>query len=147
MKILTAMYTMRRGGAYDRLQMMMEAFLERECEVHCLSLTPIMVNHPRYQNHSLRIPPRMRETFLAKVVVLSLFPFYALWIGRQEKIDLFIAFGTLYAFIESIPKWILRKPMVTFLRGNFAFGMRAQGRSGFFLWLNQWIKKSWDLFF
>jgi glycosyltransferase involved in cell wall biosynthesis len=135
------MYTMRRGGAYDRFRMMLEAFLERGCKVHCLSLTPIRVNHQGYQNHVLRIPIKVRETFIAKMVVLSLFPLYALWIGRQEKIDLFIAFGTLYAFIESLPKWILRKPMVTFLRGNFAFGMQTQGRFGLLLWLNHWIEK------
>ena len=48
MKIMTAMYTMRRGGAYDRFLMMLEAFLERECAVHCLSLTPIQIEHPCY---------------------------------------------------------------------------------------------------
>jgi hypothetical protein len=36
MKIMTAMYTMRRGGAYDRFMMMLEAFLERQCEVQGL---------------------------------------------------------------------------------------------------------------
>jgi glycosyltransferase involved in cell wall biosynthesis len=121
--------------------MMLEAFLERGCKVHCLSLTPIRVNHHGYQNHVLRIPTGLQETLVAKMVVLFLFPVYALWIGRQEKIDLFIAFGTLYAFIESIPKWILKKPMVTFLRGSFAFGMRMQGQCRVFLWLNRWIEK------
>ncbi len=141
MNILTAMYTMRRGGAYDRFRMMLDALLERGCEVHCLSITPIQINDRRYQNHVLRIPAKMRETFVAQVIVLFLFPVYALWIGRQEKIDLFIAFGALYAFIEGIPKRILKKPMVTFLRGSSAFGMRAQGRSAVVLWLNQWIEK------
>ena len=135
------MYTMRRGGAYDRFRRMLEAFLERGCKVHCLSLTPIRVNHQGYQNHVLRIPTGLQETLVAKMVVLFLFPLYALWIGRQEKIDLFIAFGTLYAFIESIPKWILKKPMVTFLRGSFAFGMRMQGQRRLLLWMNQWIER------
>ncbi len=141
MKILTAMYTMRRGGAYDRFIMMLEAFLERGCEVNCLSLTPIPVNHPGYRNHVLRIPERVHETYVAKVIVLSLFPIYLLWIGRREKIDLFIAFGSLYAFIEGIPKLFLRKPMVTFLRGNFILGMQMQGHSGLILWGSKWIEK------
>jgi len=141
MKIMTAMYTMRRGGAYDRFRMMLEAFLERGCKVHCLSLTPITVNHEEYQNHVLRIPTGLQETLVGKMVVLFLFPLYALWIGGRERIDLFIAFSTLYAFIESIPKWILKKPMVTFLRGSFAFGMRMQGQCRVLLWLNRWIEK------
>jgi glycosyltransferase involved in cell wall biosynthesis len=141
MNILTALYTMRRGGSPDRFKSMMEAFLERGCKVHCLSLTPIRVNHQGYTNHVFRIPAGLQETVVAKMVVLSLFPLYVLWIGLQEKIDLFIAFGTLYAFIEGIPKWILRKPMVTFLRGNFSFGMRMQGQGRVVLWLNWAIER------
>ncbi len=141
MKIFTAMYTMRRGGSYDRFRMMLEAFLERGCEVHCLSLTPIPLNYAGYQNHVVRIPIRMQKPFVDKLAVLFLFPFYALWIGRQEKVDLFIAFGTLYAFVQSISKRILRKPMVTFLRGSFAFGGQIQGQRRLILWLNQMIEK------
>jgi len=107
---------MRRGGAYDRFRMMLEAFLERGCEVHCLSLTPIQIYDVRYRNHVLRIPARMQETFAAKLVVLFLFPLYAVWIGYLEEIDLFVAFGPLYAFLQSVSKWILRKPMVTLIR-------------------------------
>ena len=141
MKVLTAMYTVRRGGAYDRFIMMIEALLERGCKVHCLSLTPISIRHKGYKNHTIRLPGKTKDTGFAKGIVLFFFPLYALWIGRQEKIDLFIAFGTLYAFIESIPKSILRKPMVTFLRGDFAFGMRMQGQQRLLLWSSQWIEK------
>jgi len=141
MKIMTAMYTFRRGGAYDRFIMMLDALLERGYKVHCLSLTPISIRHRGYKNHTIRLPGKMKDTGFAKGIVLFLFPLYALWIGRQEKIDLFIAFGTLYAFIESIPKWLLKKPMVTFLRGSFAFGMRMQGQCRILLWLNRWIEK------
>jgi glycosyltransferase involved in cell wall biosynthesis len=141
MNILTALYTMRRGGAYDRFRLMLEALLERGCKVHCLSLTPIRVNHEDYHNHVLRIPTWLQESVIAKMVVLFVFPLYMLWIGRQEKIDLFIAFGTLYAFIESIPKLIMKKPMVTFLRGSFTYGMQIQGQWRGLLWLNRWIEK------
>jgi len=139
MRILTAMYTMRRGGAYDRFRMMLEALLERGCQVHCLSLTPISMLHKNYKNHL--ILNSLGKKGFAKGIVLFVFPLYALWIGHKEKIDRFVAFGTLYGFIESLAKWILRKPMVTFVRGSFAFGMRTQGGSGFVLWLNRCIEK------
>jgi hypothetical protein len=51
MKIMTAMYTLRRGGAYNRFLMMLEAFLERGWEVHCLSLTPIRVEDSSFYNY------------------------------------------------------------------------------------------------
>ena len=140
------MYTIRRGGAYDRFIMMLEAFLERNCEIHCLSLTPIQIRSPFFINHVIRLPFHLTHRTLTKISVLLLFPFYTLLVGWREKIDIFIAFGTLYAFIESIPKWILRKPMVTFIRGSFAFGMQTQGMSEFILWVNRWIEKIGILF-
>jgi glycosyltransferase involved in cell wall biosynthesis len=139
MKILTAMYTMRRGGAYDRFVMMMEALLDRGCQVHCLSLTPISIPHEGYKNHL--VLKQLGKTRFAKGIVLFVFPLYGVWVGHREKIDLFVAFGALYAFIEGVPKWVLRKPMVTFLRGSFAFGMRAQGQHKLLLWLSQWIER------
>ena len=139
MNILTAMYTMRKGGAYDRFIMMIEALLERGCEVHCLSLTPISIPHKSYKNYV--ILNRLGKMGFSRGIVLFVYPLYAVWIGHKENIDRFVAFGTLYAFIESLAKWTLRKPMVTFLRGNLAFGMETQGRSRLVRGLSRWIDK------
>jgi len=140
MKVMTAMYTMRRGGAYYRFIMLMESFLERQCEVHCLSLTPIQIGYPGYHNHVIYLPFKMRNSLVAKLLVLILFPSYSFLIGWREKIDLFVAFGSLYAFILAIPKRILRKPMVTLIRGNSTFGLKMRESSKSFLWLNKIIE-------
>jgi len=132
---------MRRGGAYDRFIMMIEALLERGCRVHCLSLTPISIRHKGYKNHTIRLPGKTKDSGLGKGILLFFFPLYALWIGHQEKVDFLIAFGALYAFIESLAKWALRKPMITFLRGSFAFGIETQGRTEFVIGLSRWIEK------
>src|SRR4030043_271228 len=92
MKIMTAMYTLRRGGAYDRFIMMLEAFLERRYEVHCLSLTPIQIKNPFYHNEVADFPFKLGNGWVAKLIVLFLFPLYSLWIGWREKINLFVAF-------------------------------------------------------
>ena len=134
------MYAMKKGGAYDRFRLMLEAFLERRWEVHCLSLVPIEILHPCYHNHVPGLPFRSGSGWLAKLLVLSFFPFYSLWVGWQQRIDLFIAFGSLYAFLQAIPKWVLKKPMVTLIRGDSSFGLRSQGISNFFLWLNRLIE-------
>jgi len=140
MKILTAMYTLKKGGAYDRFIMMVEAFLDRKCEVHCLSLVPIKMKHPCYYNHRLGLSFGKKGGWVAKFMIVFLFPFYSLLIGWREKIDIFVAFGSLYAFLLAIPKWVLRRRMVTFVRGNSTFGLMVQRSSSFFLSINRMME-------
>ena len=137
---MTAMYTLRRGGAYERFIMMLEAFWERNCEIHCLSLTPIQIRNPLFNNHVIHLPFPLKQPTLTKISVLLLFPFYTLIVGWREKVDLFIAFNSLYAFIQAISKWILKKPMVTLIRGDFTFGLKMRDSFKSFLWLNKTIE-------
>ena len=131
---------MRKGGAYDRFIMMMEAFLERGAEVHCLSLAPIRIGHPSFHNHKVPLPFEIRSLLFARLMVLFLFPWLTLLIAWRKKIDLFVAFGSGYAFILTLPKLITRRPVVTFIRGDSTFAFRAQGLKRPFLWVNQWIE-------
>jgi glycosyltransferase involved in cell wall biosynthesis len=140
MKIMTAMYTMKRGGSYDRFIMMLEAFLQRGCAVHCLSLTPIQVKNRYFYNHILFYPFRNKESSMAKSTVLFFFPIWSLWIGWRNRIDLVVAFGSLYAFLQGFSKWILKRPMVTFIRGSSYFGMAVQNSPRYLLHLNKIVE-------
>ncbi len=140
MKVMTAMYTIKRGGSYDRFIMMLEAFLEKNCETHCLSLTPISINHSYFHNHVMYFPLKTVKGLIAKLAVVFLFPFCSLWIAWSKKIDLIIAFGSLYAFLQGFSKWILGKPMVTFIRGSSYFGMTVQNSPRYFLHLNKIVE-------
>ena len=126
MKIMTSMYTLRKGGAYDRFLMMVEAFLEKGCEVHCLSLAPIPLKHPSYHNHLILFPFQGKNGWVEKSMTLLFFPLYGLLTGWREKVDLFISFGPLYAFLQAFPKWILKKPMVTFIRLDLTLGFKKR---------------------
>ncbi|NWF91938.1 MAG: glycosyltransferase family 4 protein [Syntrophaceae bacterium] len=130
------MYTIKRGGAYDRFIMLIEAFLERGCEVHCLSLTPIQIRHPFFHNHVAYWPFSKMNTWQARLFVVSIFPLWALWSGWRNKIDLIVAFGILYAFIQGFSKYLLRKPMVTLIRGDSSFGLRMRNTYPGLLYLN-----------
>ena len=140
MKIMTMHYTIKRGGAYDRFRMMLEAMLERQCEIHCLSLTPISIEHPLYYNHVVAFPFRKKDGLMAKLATLLLFPAYGLLMGWRKKVDLFIAFGPLYAFLEAVPKWILRKPMVTFIRLDLSLTSQVRHRLRMFLFPNKMME-------
>jgi|GEM_PF-413955 len=124
MRVLTAMYTMRKGGAYDRFVMMVEALLERGVEVHCLSLSPVPVKHPHFHSHRLFFPWANPDGTMAKGAVLFFFPWVSLLLGWRQRIDVFIAFGTLYAFLFALAKCTLRSSMVTFVRGDFITSFR-----------------------
>jgi len=140
MKILTAMYTLKRGGSYDRFKMMIEAFLERGWEVHCLSLTPIQIEHPLFHNHVMHLPFKKVGGLIGKLVVLSMFPIWSAWVGWRNRIDLIIAFGSLYAFVQGLSKWFLKRPLVTLIRGDSRFGLRMQNSSKYTLYLNKGIE-------
>jgi glycosyltransferase involved in cell wall biosynthesis len=140
MKVMTAMYTMKKGGAYDRFKMMIESFLEKQWEVHCLSLTPIQIDHSFFHNHIIYFPFKKADGFLAKLVVISLFPPWAIWIAWRYKNDLIIAFGSLYAFLQSLSKWSLKRPMVTLIRGSLNFGSKMQDVPISFQYLNRLLE-------
>ncbi|HVO67334.1 MAG TPA: glycosyltransferase [Syntrophales bacterium] len=140
MKVMTAMYTIRRGGAYDRFIMMIEAFLERDCEIHCLSLTPIQIKHSLFHNHVMYFPFKTTDGLLGRLLVLSVFPLWCIWIAWRNRIDLLIAFGSLYAFIQGFSKWFLKRPMVTFIRGNSSFGLQMRNSYRFVVSLNRGIE-------
>ena len=146
MKIMTAMYTLKKGGSYDRFKMMIESFLENQWDVHCLSLTPIKIEHPLFHNHVMYFPFGSVDGFIARLVVLFIFPLWSFWVGWRNKIDLIIVFGSLYAFIQGFSKWFLKKPMVTLIRGNVSFGFKMQNSSKYFLYLNQFIENLGLLF-
>jgi glycosyltransferase involved in cell wall biosynthesis len=141
MKMMTAMYTLKRGGAYERFVMLVEAFLERCCEVHCLSLTPIPVEHPYFHNHVVGLRFKTRNELLIKLKVILLLPLYSFLIARRERIDLFVAFGLLYAFIQGIPKWVLKRQMVTLIRGDSSFGFKMRNSFRPLWWVNSLMEK------
>lgn len=142
---MTAMYTLKKGGSYDRFKMMIESFLEKQWEVHCLSLTPIRIEHSFFHNHVMDFPFKTIDGLIAKLAVLWIFPLWSVWIAWRNKIDLFIAFGSLYAFIQGLSKWVLKRPMVTLIRGSLTFGFKMQDSPKYFQHVNRFLEK-WGLF-
>jgi glycosyltransferase involved in cell wall biosynthesis len=120
---------------------MLEALLEGGCEVHCLSLTPIRIEHSFYYNHLVFLPFHLRVGLATKSWILFTFPLYSLLVGWKKNIDLFVAFGSLYAFLQAIPKILLRKPAVTLIRGSFTYGLSSQNSPILFSWLSHLIEK------
>jgi glycosyltransferase involved in cell wall biosynthesis len=86
------------------------------------------------------LPLKTVEGFIAKLAVVCLFPLWSFWIAWRKKIDLIIAFGSLYAFLQGFSNWILKRPMVTFIRGSSYFGLTIQNSPQYFLHLNKIVE-------
>jgi len=140
MKVMTAMYTLKEGGSYERFKMMIKTFIERHWEVHCLSLTPIPIKHNYFHNHVIHFPFRDKTSRVAKFIVFMTFPIWSIWIAWIYKIELIIAFGFLYAFIQGFSKWLFRKPLVTFIRGDSYQSLKIEGSPKYILLLNKIIE-------
>jgi len=86
-------------------------------------------------------PFKTTDGLLARLLVLSVFPLWCVWIAWRNRIDLLIAFGFLYAFIQGFSKWFLKRPMVTFIRGNSSFGLQMRNPFRYAVFLNRGIEK------
>jgi len=86
------------------------------------------------------LPLKSVHGSIAKLAVVFVFPLWSFWIAWREKIDLIIAFGTFYAFLQGFSKWILKKPMVTLIRGSFYFGLTIQNSPRYLLYLNKAVE-------
>ncbi|MGA2465967.1 MAG: glycosyltransferase family 4 protein, partial [Thermodesulfobacteriota bacterium] len=93
-----------------------------------------------FHNHVMYLPLKTVEGFIAKSAVVCLFPLWSFWIAWRKKIDLIIAFGSLYAFLQGFSNWILKRPMVTFIRGSSYFGLTIQNSPQYFLHLNKIVE-------
>jgi glycosyltransferase involved in cell wall biosynthesis len=119
---------------------MLEAFLNRNCEMHCLSLTPIPITNSYFHNHVMYLPLKSVHGLIAKLAVIFVFPPWSFWVAWREKIDLIIAFGSLYAFLQGFSKWILKRSMVTLIRGSSYFGLTTQSSPGYLLYLDKMVE-------
>jgi len=91
-----------KRGSLRPVCMMVEAFLEKGWEVHCLSLTPIGINHPLYHNHVTAGPFKTARGWMIQGTVLFFFPLRLVLLGWKEKVDMIVAFGSLYAFLHGL---------------------------------------------
>ena len=91
-------------------------------------------------------PFKTTDSLIARLVVLSVFPLWSVWIARRNKIDLIIAFGSLYAFLQGFSKWFLKRPMVTFIRGNSSFGFQMRNSFRYAVYLNRALENIGLLF-
>ena len=120
-KILTTYYKHKPGGFCKRLQMMIEACLDRGWQVHYLAVEPFPYRHPNLVPHLLPAPMKRRKGLVFWMYFFAAAPAALLWLGIRLRLDLIVAVSPVYACL-SLPLARLRRvPMLTLLRGKPAF--------------------------
>ena len=115
-KILTVYYKHKPGGFCKRLQMKIEAYLDKGWHVHYVAVEAFPYSHPNLFPHILPTPFQNHDSLPFWIYFFLTAPFYVLATGLKEKVDLISVFSSQYAFICGLARWVLNVPMLTFIR-------------------------------
>ncbi|MDP8217601.1 MAG: glycosyltransferase [Candidatus Theseobacter exili] len=96
---------------------MIKACCNNGWQAHYFSSGKFPISNPKAIYYST--PGLGNKSWLIAAYYLLILPFKILLTSRKEKIDLFLPFGLVYTFILSIPHFILRIPVITFIRSNW----------------------------
>ena len=133
MVFLSIYYKHNPGGYNQRLYRMYRALAERGNRVHYIATEPFPLRHANIRLHLLRTPFRSRTSLLFWAYFCAAAPLYCLWVAWRHRIDRIVVFSSFYAFICLLPKLLLRKEIVTFLRidviGESSYANRSPLRS------------------
>ncbi|NIQ02113.1 MAG: glycosyltransferase [Nitrospinaceae bacterium] len=114
-KVLTIYYKIKPDGFCKRYRLMIDAFLDKGCEVHYIAVDPYPFQHDRLIPHILPTPMRSRENLFFWSYFFTLSPLYLLWLCLRYRVDLISVGSPLYACLSGLAKWICRRPLVTFI--------------------------------
>jgi glycosyltransferase involved in cell wall biosynthesis len=140
MKILTIYQTNEGGGYFKRLCRMMEAALNEGMEVHYISTGRFPISHSRLYFHKL--PMIFKKKSLFYIYFFSFSQLYLAYLNYIYKFDAFVAFGSAYAFVFFLAKYIFNIPLITFIRGDWIRELHSKGRSRTQIWFSEFMERT-----
>jgi len=114
-RVLTVYYKHKPGGFCRRLRFKIEAFLDKGWEVHYIAVEPFPYTHPNLKPHILPTPMSNHDSLLFWTYFFATVPFFTMWVGVKNKIDLITNGSPLYAFFCAPAKWLLKVPMLSLI--------------------------------
>ncbi|GJL80162.1 MAG: hypothetical protein NPINA01_31510 [Nitrospinaceae bacterium] len=141
-EILTIYYKHKPGGFCKRLQMKIEAYLDKGWRVHYIAVEPFPYDDPKLIPHILPTPMQSHDSIAFWIYFFLTAPIYTTLVGMKNKINLISIFSPLYALISSPAKWVLNVPLITFVRfpphRNTKFSYRE---SRLVTWIEGYLEK------
>jgi len=140
-RILTTYYMHKPGGFCKRLQMMIEACLDRGWQVHYLAVEPFPYRHPNLVPHLLPAPMKRRKGLVFWMYFFAAAPVALLWLGIRLRLDLIVAVSPVYACL-SLPLARLRKvPIFTLLLSKPVFNTGTREAYASLKTVERWMEK------
>ena len=110
--------------------MMLEAYSEAGDEVYYIAVEKYPFDLDRVNPQILYSPFRDHGTPVFKIYFLLMAPLYAVYVCCKTRIDLFVAFGAISGFVQSLARLLFRKKMVVLVRGDSEHGLRVSNAGG-----------------
>ena len=94
---------------------MIEAYLDKGCEVHYIAVEPYPIEHENLIPHIMPTPMKSRESLAFWSYFFAIAPWHLLWVSLKYRIELISVGSPLYACLSGIAKLVTRVPLVTFI--------------------------------
>ena len=113
--ILTIYYMFKPDGFCKRFRLMIEAYLDKGCQVHYIAVEPYPIEHENLIPHIMPTPMKSRKSLVFWAYFFSMAPWYLLWVSLKHRVDLISVGSPLYACLSGIAKFVTRVPLITFI--------------------------------
>ena len=122
-------YKHKEGGFSKRLYRMYNALAREGHDVHYLACEPFPISNSRIHFH--RIPAVFKDTenLLFWLLFFTIAPVAALWVCHRVRADRLVVFGSWYAALMCLPRFLLGRKLICFLRADSVFLYEIEGRS------------------
>jgi glycosyltransferase involved in cell wall biosynthesis len=114
-RILTIYYKFKPDGFCKRFSLMIEAYLDKGCEVHYIAVEPYPIEHENLIPHIMPTPMKSRESFAFWSYFFAIAPWHLLWVSIRHRVELISVGSPLYACLSGIAKLVTRVPLITFI--------------------------------
>jgi len=114
-KILTIYYKFKPDGFCKRFRLMIEAYLDKGCQVHYIAVEPYPIEHENLTPHIMPTPMKSRKSLVFWAYFFSIAPWHLLWISLRYRVELISVGSPLYACLSGIAKFVTRVPLITFI--------------------------------
>jgi len=114
-KILTIYFKFKPDGFCKRFRLMIEAYLDKGCEVHYIAVEPYPFKHENLIPHIMPTPMKSRSSLGFWTYFFAIAPWHLLWVSIRHRTELISVGSPLYACLSGIAKLVTRVPLVTFI--------------------------------
>jgi glycosyltransferase involved in cell wall biosynthesis len=114
-RILTIYFKFKPDGFCKRFRLMIEAYLDKGCQVHYIAVEPYPFEHENLIPHIIPTPMKSRSSLVFWSYFFAVAPWSLLWVSIRHRVQLISVGSPLYACLAGVAKLISGIPLITFI--------------------------------